>query len=374
MNPNYESTQGAYDFASDSKRKPVEVESNWWQFFSDYRLRCWKDELDELVEETGVSLLDVCRYLNVTYSKGIGFYDKLPKKRSMYIGIGMAFKQPLETINTWIVRYGMKRKLYVKDLDQDLPWMYLINSNYQDRRTNHNYYRDHESCRSAAHETYLKCWEADIQGENITIQVETDLMNVRYDPAFDGLRRFVMSNMDSFKTAYVKPRALLDRYVKDYIQTGKENEGAVVSLNSMRGYLDDSMINYLSGSVETVNVIDLKSGNRTLRFKHIPKSKKAHISLALALGMGRIEIDRYLTMMGFGSLDAVNIEEGILLNMLTMWEAQHPHQKHMRPGSEELDSLLPEERKEIIEERMHLRQDLQEMYIYIGREFPYLKG
>lgn len=85
MNDHY-STKGAYDFAADKEKKPLEIESNWWQFFSDYRLRCWKEEIDELIEMTGISLLDVCRYLGVTYSKGIGFYDKLPKKRSMYIG------------------------------------------------------------------------------------------------------------------------------------------------------------------------------------------------------------------------------------------------------------------------------------------------
>ena len=365
MNDNYYGTRGAYDFAADKRKKPVEVESNWWQFFSDYRLRCWRDELDDLVEMTGISLLDVCRYLGLTYSKGIGFYDKLPKKRSMYIGIGMAFKQPLETINNWIIRYGMKRKLYVKDLDQDLPWMHLICANYKDRKTSHNYYKDYEYCRAVAHETYLQCWEAEIRGDQITVQIETDLMNVKYD-------------MDSFKTAYVKPRILLDKYVRNYIEAGRKSEGedAVVSLNSMRGYLDDSMINYLSGSVDTVNVIDLKSGKRTLKFKHVPKSKKAHISLALALGMNRTEIDRYLTMMGFGCLDAVNIDEGILLNMLSLWESEHPKQKWLKLSGEEddTDGLHTEKRQEAMAERIHLRQDLQEMYYAAGRVFPYLRG
>ena len=113
------------------------------------------------------------------------------------------------------------------------------------------------------------------------------------------------------------------------------------------------MINYLSGSVETVNVIDLKSGARTLNLKRIPKSKKAHISLTLALGMSRVEIDRYLTMMGFAPLDAVDMEEGLLLNALAVWEQKHPH---------------PTPRQ-----RLQLRQDLQSMYRSQNMTFPYLK-
>ncbi len=378
MNDNLYSTQGAYDFAANIERKPVEVESNWWQFFSDYRMKCWKDELDELVDETGLSLLDVCRYLGVTYAKGIGFYDRLPKKRSMYIGIGMAFKQPLETINQWIVRYGMKRKLYVKELEEDLPWMHLICANYQDRKTDHNYYKDFDMCRSVAHEAYLQSWEAEIEGEQVTVQIETDLMNVKYDPLFEGLKMFVQSNMDSFKTAYVKPRIMLDKYVKSYISAGRtsDKEDAVVSLNSMRGYLDDSMINYLSGSTDTVNVIDLKSGKRTLKFKHVPKSKKAHVSLALALGMSRMEIDQYLIMMGFSRLDAVNIDEGILLNMLSIWESEHPLQKGLvlYDESDKCNHLSSDDKQRAIEERMNLRRDLNEMYNSVGRVFPYLKG
>ena len=366
-----EGTVGAWNFAVNSNNQAGEVESNWWQFFSDYRFRRWREELDELTEEQGVSLQDICRYLGVTYRKGIGFYDKLPKKRNMYIGIGMALNQPLETINQWIVRYGMKRKLYVKDLEEDMPWIYLICCNYRDRSTKRNYYSEYEACKQAAHSTYLKCWEDGVSEDLLTQIIETDLQSIEYDAQYEGLCRFVMCNIDSFKTAYVKPRTMLDQCVERLIlaNAGSDSMDAVVSLNSMRGYLDDSMINYLSGDVDTINVTDLKSGKRTLKFKHVPKSKKAHISLALALGMSREEIDRYLMMMGFARLDAVDIEEGLLLNALVLWEQEHPLPGKLR-GSEELSD---NERLLAARQMLQLRQDLQEMYQSQGRELPYLK-
>jgi len=377
INENAENTIGARDFAADSNRKSDEIEANWWQFFYDYRLRKWQEELDELTEEAGMTFQDICRYLNITYAKGIGFYDKLPKKRTMYIGIGMALKQPLETINNWIVRYGMKKRLYVKDLEEDLPWIHLICANYRDRQSERNYYDSFEQCQEAAHETYLKCWEEGISGDQMTMLVETDLQNVPFDIGYSGLRQFVMLNMDSFKTAYVKPRTMLDQYVETIINAGRKLEGSddYVSLNALRGYLDDSMINYLSGSIDTINVVDLKSGRQTLKFKKVPKSKRAHISLALALGMPRESIDRYLTMMGFASLDAVDIEEGLLLNVLSVWEKKHPLARRFAKAitSAEKPHFSEAEEKQAVQEMLNMRRNLKEMYRNAGRQFPYLK-
>lgn len=373
-----EGTLRAWDFAVDIQNRPYEVESNWWTRFSDYRFRQWREELDVLTEEQGISLLDICRYLNVTYRKGIGFYDKLPKKRETYIGIGMALKQPLETINQWILRYGMKRKLYVKNLAEDLPWMYLINSNYWDRRSDRNYYREYEVCRTTAHQTYLKGWEEEITENQTTIDVETDLQAVRYDEQFEGFRQFVLTNMNAFKSAYARPRAMLDACLRRITAAGSraDSPDAASTLNALRGYLDDSMINYLSGSIDTINVIDLKSGERTLRIKQIPKNKRTHISLALALGMSRAEIDRYLTMMGFARLDAVDVEEGLLLNALSLWEECHPLPELLRSASSSAHPDAPLTNQEVAEaaqQMLQLRQDLEEMYRGWNRKFPYLK-
>lgn len=371
-----ENTLTAWDFATDNSHEARAVATNWWQNFSDYRLRCWRDELDELTELTGVSLKNICRYLGVTYTKGIGFYDKLPKKREMYIGIGMALKQPLETINTWITRYGMKRKLYVKDLEEDLAWMHLICANYQDRKTIDNYYIKFDECQKAIHETYLSCWDETIEDNNVTMVVETDLQAVPYRKDYSEIQNFVMNNIDSFKTAYVKPRVMLNEYLGLLIDDEKQGDGRFDSLNSIRGYLDDSMINYLSGSVETINVIDRKSGKRSLQFKHVPKSKKAHISLALALGMSISEINKYLTMMGFAALDAVIMDEGLLLNSMTIWEREHPATKEYKRwffSNKKENDLSSSEISAAVQQMLDLREDLQILFDSFGRKFPYME-
>lgn len=372
-----ENTIGAWNFATDSNNDSQDVVSNWWSNYSDYRLRRWREELDELTELTGIAKSDICRYLGVTYTKGIGFYDKLPKKRSMYIGIGMALKQPLETINTWLTRYGMKKKLYVKDLEEDLPWIHLICVNYRDRVSDHNYYKEFENCKNSIHKQYLKCWEENIEKDQVTLLVESSIQSIDYDENYSELKRFVAFNIDSFKTAYIKPRTMLNDYVRMLIGVGEKNlNGSKDTLNSLRGYLDDSMINYLSGSIETINVIDRRSGRRTLQFKRIPKGKRAHISLALALGMNRREIDRYLVLMGFATLDAVNKEEGLLLNAMTSWEKKHPVPKRYKQWYFQKDSsknMSDTEALMAVQQMLDMRQDLQIMFTERGYSFPYMK-
>lgn len=65
----------------------------------------WKKTLEDYVETTGISLEDVCSYLGLSYPGKIGFYNKIPKKRETFIGIGMAFGLDVSTIDEWIMRY-----------------------------------------------------------------------------------------------------------------------------------------------------------------------------------------------------------------------------------------------------------------------------
>ena len=101
----YTSTERANKFANDSHNSPQDVNLNWWGLFSNYRMKKWKQEINDLCKKTGISLEDVCTYLGVQYSSLPSFYRKLPKHREMYIGIGMAYQLPLETINRWITKY-----------------------------------------------------------------------------------------------------------------------------------------------------------------------------------------------------------------------------------------------------------------------------
>ena len=74
------------------------------------KVRRWRRTLDTLLEENDRDLKWLCEYTGAVYNENsVSFYEKLPKKRKTYIGIGMAFRQPLEVINTWIADFAMKK-------------------------------------------------------------------------------------------------------------------------------------------------------------------------------------------------------------------------------------------------------------------------
>ena len=338
--------------------------------------KAWRRELDLLVRDTGTSLEKVCSYLNVAYSGKIGFYNKVPKKRNVFIGIGMAFKLPLDRINEWIVYYGEKKKLYSKDILEDLVWIYLINSNYADKDSDTNYYSLYDECRRSVWETYNSIWNEYISNDEGTVSIGKKISEVDYDEEFKGLREFIMANMDGFKTAYAKPRAMLLDYVNALLDTRSRRLGGSRSMNNLRGYLDDSMINYLSGDAGTINVLDMKQRGRTLHIKNVPKIKKTHISLCLALGMSKNEVNEYLEMMGYAPLDEESADEARLLEMLEKWERSHElqweYKKKFIKGDKSI-ILKPEEEFEGAMQMLMLRQDLKYEYSKEGLKFPYMK-
>ena len=104
------------------------------------------------------------------------------------------------------------------------------------------------------------------------------------------------------------------------------------TLNRLRGYLDDNMINYLSGNYMYINTKSHEEGKLSFHMKRIPKSKKAHIELAVALGMNVRDINTYLTGMGYSPLDPTDPTEGKLINLVVLWEMQHPNQMALIEG------------------------------------------
>ena len=331
-----------------------------------YKLRSWKGTLDQLVRETGITLKDVCEYTGAAYNEdGVSFYLKLPRKRTSFIGIGMAFGQPLEVINNWITRYADKRKLYIKDISEDLVWIYLINANIEDRDSGINYFSRYEEFQSVAYAVFSERWDEIISGYEDTADVEISLGQAEYGPEYDGIKTFVAEHMDAFKTAYHKPRALLDAYVDKIIDTCRRNPAnkTIRSLNSMRGYLDDSMINFLSGSSETINVVDRKTGRRSVNIKHIPKGRSKFIELGLSLGMTGADIDRLLDLMGYAPLDIMNSREGRLITALTEWENSHPLQRAFKNkyfSGDTAISLTDEAEYRAVDEMLQLKADITE--------------
>ena len=136
------------------------------------------------------------------------------------------------------------------------------------------------------------------------------------------------------------------------------------------------MINYLAGSTETINVKDMKTRGRTVNIKSVPKIKKTHISLCLALGMSKNEINEYLEMMGYAPLDEQSADEACLLKMLENWENSHElqweYKKKFIKGDKSI-ILKPEEELQAANDMLMLRQDLKYEYAKENRSFPYMK-
>lgn len=342
------------------------------------KIKQWQNELTEITLKTGITLQDVCDYLDLNYNRDVGFFVKIPKKRRMMIGIGMAFGQPLDVINRWITTYAGKRKLYSKDISEDLIWIYLINTNSGRSDKEINYFKLYESYQEAAFETYMTIWNEVTAGSSDTEDVDRQLSQIGDAVGVDELKEFVINNIDSFKTAYSKPRRMLAKYVKCLLNTkGKDDKDGKTSLISLRGWLDDSMINYLSGSTDTVNVTDLKTGSRIPDLKHIPKNRKSHISLALALGMTVCEINQYLEMMGYIPLDEEDIDDAVLIKELNKWDEEHPLQKiYKKKYIEEDDNIdmTLEEEQRAANDMLMLRQDLKDQYKRRKLKFVYVKA
>ncbi|MBQ9059891.1 MAG: hypothetical protein IJ128_01950 [Firmicutes bacterium] len=369
-------TEGARDYASDLSNDVSDVDAHWWKFFSGYRLKQWKAELKKCMDKGGISVAELCEKTGLVYSNDTSFFARLPKKRETYIGIGMALDQSLDTINQWIGKYGKKRRLYAKDIAEDLVWIYLIEANIADPKHERNYYLMHEECADAVCRTYCALWQDYIEHDEGTAQILDQLKSVSFDDEFRGLTEFVAGHMDAFKTAYAQPRRMLDAYVKMILKAfGTGAHGDAQKLSVLRGYLDDSMINYLSGDPESIHALERRSQRHSIRFKQIPKGRKSHIALALALGM-TVEIDQYLELMGFVPLDAVQQEEGILINILRKWEEEHPLQrklKQMELESDQTIEMTEEEIRRAVTEMVHLRENVGAEFARLRKPCPYLK-
>jgi hypothetical protein len=342
-----------------------------------YLLRSWRSTLDSLVAETGTSLADVSEYIGLSCgSDAPVFYIKLPRRRSTFIGIGMAFRQPVEVINQWITNYAGKRKLYVKDISEDLVWIYLINANLNDTSGSRNYYMLYDEYQAVAYAVFRERWDEINMGFVDTADVEIRLGQADFGPEYDGIKAFVAENMDAFSSAYAKPRTFLDNWLQQILATCREDpeQTIITNLNSMRGWLDDSMINFLSGDCSTVNVIDRKTGKKCINIKRMPKNRRKYISMCMALGMTNDDIDRLLEMMGYAPIDVSDRDEGRLLAALTEWENTHPLQrayKNLHFGADSSVRLTPEEEYRAVREMLQLRTDIAEVFNQKGYDFIY---
>lgn len=342
------------------------------------KLNNWRKELRRLTMESGIREESVCDYLDVSYSHITGWQKRTPVKRETLIGIGMAFHQNVDFINDWIVRYGDKRKLYAKDVLGDLIWIYLINAGAADPESGTNYYKLYDRCRDDIRETYIGIWNEHIEHSKDTADIEDGLNKVVYDSQFKGLRAFVVENIDSFKTAFSKPRKMLQGYVQAILDTHTAaNDGQRTPVNFLRGYLDDAMINYVVGSNESIHVMDMKSKDMTVKQRPIPKLRKTHIALCLALGMTANEINAYLELMGYAQLNPDTEEDARLIESLRKWEDKHPNvgkYKRAKIKGETCDKISEKDSLQAVSDMLMLRSDLDYEYQKNKWVFPYMKG
>ena len=307
-----------------------------------YRLRGWRSTLDRLVAETGTSLADVSEYIGLSGGNDVPvFYTKLPRRRSTFIGIGMAFRQPAEVINQWITSYAGKRRLYVKDISEDLVWLYLINANLKDTSNSTNYYLRYEEYQSVAYAAFRERWDELNIGIVETADVEFSLGQADYGPEYDGIKAFVAEHMEAFSSAYSKPRTFLDTWLQQIIATCREDpEQTIISnLNSMRGWLDDSMINFLSGDCSTVNVIDRKTGKKCINIKKAqflaPWDMKNCIEKVRQSGNDNVMICERGTTFGYNTLvvDMTGLRVMKNMGVPVIFDATHSVQKPGGNGS-----------------------------------------
>ena len=347
------------------------------------KARRWRRTLDSLLEESGRDLKWLCDYTGMTYNEnGVSFYEKLPKKRVTYIAIGMALNQPLDVINKWITDFAEKRRLYIKDVSEDLIWIYLIGLNLEHPDTGINYYRKYEECQSVAYAAYCEVWQAAVTDSLSTADLEVKLDKEEHDQDFKGLTRFISRNIDSFSSAYARPREYMNNYLSSIFWAKYSGgDSKFTNLSSLRGYLDDAMINFLSGDYTTINTFDRTTRRRSMRIKYIPKGRKFHISLCLALGMTVDEINCYLDLMGFAPLQEDDKTEGLLIELLHDWDVTHPFQRAYkeillsadteRAEAETASSLIANTAFQ--EELLFLREEMYNRFKARGAAYPYLE-
>lgn len=349
------------------------------------KVKKWRRIVDDLLRENGRDMKWLCGYIGAAYNENsVSFYEKLPKRRSTYIGVGMAFRQSLDVINRWITEFSGKKKLYVKDVSEDLVWIYLIQLNQaygQEGQEDINFFRRYEECQTIAFAAYNEVWEEFTSGSLSTADLEVKLDKAEHDRDFKGLTRFIAGNIDSFKTAYARPMQYLDHYINAIFRaevSGSKSKFA--NLNRMRGYLDDSMVNYLSGDHTTINTYDWQNRRKTLNIKYIPKNRRFHISLCLALGMTTNEINEYLNLMGYAPLDAEDKAEGLLVRLLDEWDTSHPLQRTFKdrllsadPAETEVTADLSfEDYTALQEELLFMREEMSKRFKEAKVSFPYM--
>lgn len=372
-----------------------------------YRTEAWKKEISLLLKEKGKTEKDLIKYLYPEKTSGKSILiSKRPKKRDVYIGIGLYLRQSEEKINEWIVRFSEKKTLYIKDcFADDLAWKYLIKASRESHEAGINYYKMHEEVKDIIIREYERLCHVrqdNIQGiqecksSNGTAYLNQAFQNEIKKPDvknFRDLKLYVASHFSSFESAYQKAREYLIIRAQKMARLMKAYNDNTVNIvlskdarliygipsdpeHPFNFFLNENIIN-----ISMRNYLCAESNIAAIdKMKH---TRKAHIKMCLSLALTSVEIDEYLELMGFEPLSAVLDEEYILLYYLSKWEKSHDKVMYLRWKCgfiEDIDNSIKEKYRKgldkidmvkTVTDMAYMRILLKIMYQNDSISFPY---
>lgn len=352
-----------------------EVKAKWYDLPYKFRLRKWQKELKNLTKESGLTLAGVADYIGAPIKPLPGFYTRLPKKKETYVKIGLALQQPRDVVDRWIKKNTKHRTLYAKD-PKDIVAIYVLNLSNEDKRHVKNYcdvylhYLDKVSKEVKDIQKALK--EAKNYEDEMSVESKTPLGTIELERGLnqEELINYMKANYRSFQDAYKKSRDYLLAYIDILLESLNRAKVSLVLANRTekmhnikwskrtlweRGNISDANYNYLTG--------------KEVKEKQIPQTKSSYISIALNLGMGKVQINELLEIAGFDAININDEEQGFceftLNYLLPKWDMDHQEAVRWRKkyiDKEAIDMSITEE-AEALKQILNMKEDIAEIYM-----------
>ncbi|MBR4342922.1 MAG: hypothetical protein IKP88_09510 [Lachnospiraceae bacterium] len=244
----------------------------------------WQQKINEIINNTGYTkthFAELCNTSRVTVDKWCK--GSIPKRRDIFLTIGLAANYDLEEMNLFLQRYGQYPELYSKSLE-DCVCIFVI-KNYNEDRV-----QKYREILERIKKNIIRSDESD-NADVGTVEFRDKLFNVKDE---DELDRFITDNSAIFSKAYYN----LYTHVKMSIEVNS-NSSSAFEMAEAQGW---------SSSLR-------QCVSKIYQRKWYPTRNKI-ISLGLHLGMDHEEIDEMLGEAHMEPLYAKNIFESIIIYIL----------------------------------------------------------
>lgn len=248
----------------------------------------WKIKINNIVARSGLTQEKFAEKCGVTRITLRDWLNKgaIPRKRELFLKIGMAAKYDQEQMNELLTRYGGYSGLYSKNLE-DCIAIFVINRNYGDEAAEKYRYILDEFTRRYSPK----------QGENeelmSTARFDEKLSDVR---DMDALERFISENLPVFTQNYYRFYA--------YIMSFLESNNMISSANIASLALNQEWSSSLRSSVSEIR-----------QKKWIPNRNKV-LSLGIHFGFNHEQMDEMLEVAHMGPLYSKNVFESVIIYIL----------------------------------------------------------